>query len=86
MKKSCFTGLDKVLLPLLKKGVENGVFSGAAVGLYKSSKGVGEKKIIFYGKTKNGPEGEPVKKSTLYDLASLRSCSALAKPWRASLI
>ena len=71
MKKSCFSDLDKVLIPLLKKGVENGVFSGVAVGLYKNSKGAGEKRIICYGKTNNSPEGEPVKKSTLYDLASL---------------
>ena len=71
MKKSCFTGLDKAIMSLLKKGVENGVFSGAAVGVYKSLNGIEEKKIICCGKTKNGPEGESVKKSTLFDLASL---------------
>ena len=71
MKKSCFPELDKVLIPLLKKGVENGVFSGVAVGVYKSSKGSAEKKIICHGKTKNGPEGKSVKNNTLFDLASL---------------
>jgi len=71
MKKSCFSELDKVLIPLLKKGVENGVFSGAAVGVYKNSKGSAEKKIICHGKTKNGPEGKSVKNNTLFDLASL---------------
>ena len=71
MKKSCFSELDKVLIPLLKKGVENGVFSGAAIGVYKSSKGSAEKKIIYHGKTKNGPEGKSVNNNTLFDLASL---------------
>jgi len=71
MKKSYFSRLDKALIPLLKNGVDNGVFSGAAVGLYINSKGESEKKIICHGKTKNGLEGKPIKGSTFFDLASL---------------
>lgn len=71
MKKYSFSGLDNCLKPLLKKGVERGVFSGAAVGLYKHSQKGGEKRIVCYGKTKKYPEATFIKENTLFDLASL---------------
>ena len=71
MKKTCFSELDKTLKPLLKKAVDTGVFSGAAIGLYTNLKGKKEKKIICHGKTKNGSGERVVKDDTLFDLASL---------------
>lgn len=80
MKKSCFSGLDNSLQSLLKKGVDRGVFSGAAVGLYKIGKNESEKKIICYGKTKNEPSAIQINDKSLFDLASLTKplCTVLA--------
>jgi CubicO group peptidase (beta-lactamase class C family) len=80
MEKSYFKGVDNCLKPLLKKGVDQGVFSGVAVGLYKSSKEGDEKLIICHGKTKNDSRAIPVKDTTLFDLASLTKplCTVLA--------
>jgi CubicO group peptidase (beta-lactamase class C family) len=71
MKKSSFSEVGSYLKPLLKKGVEQGVFSGAAVGLYRQFNKEGEKKIFCCGKTTKYPGALPIKENTLFDLASL---------------
>lgn len=71
MKKSSFSEVGSCLKPLLKKGVERGVFSGAAVGLYKQSNEEGEKRIFCCGTTTKYPGAITIKENTLFDLASL---------------
>ena len=77
------TGLERVanrLKPLLKKGIETKVFSGAAAGIYQWSK-KGEKRLIeCQGKTRLDTQGVPIRPATLFDLASLTKplCTVLS--------
>ncbi len=71
MEKSYFIGVDKCLKPLLKKGVDEGVFSGVAVGMYKYSEKGNRKQVLCYGKTRKNSGAAQIKEATFFDLASL---------------
>lgn len=71
MKKERFFNLDKSLKNLLKKGVEKGVYSGAAAGVYLHTENENEKKFYFSGKTRKDEQGKLVKNTSFFDLASL---------------
>ena len=71
MKKTPFFESNKHLKNLLKKGVDEKVFPGAAAGVYKYSRKGEKTNIIFAGKTRTDEKGIPVKESTFFDLASL---------------
>lgn len=80
MKKTPLETTCYTLKSLLKKGVENGVYSGAAVGLYFYEKGHGEKRIVTCGTTAYKKFSSQIGEKTFFDLASLTKplCTALA--------
>ena len=80
MKKKWLNQIDNALKPLFANALNNGFFSGAAVGVYLNEKW-GEKRYIkTYGKTRNDIAGEKINKHTLFDLASLTKplCTVLS--------
>lgn len=80
MKKTYFSGVHKCLEPLLKNGLEKGVFSGAAVGVYSNLESREEKVILCHGKTTKKEKGRDIQKTTFFDLASLTKplCTVLS--------
>ena len=71
MKKSRFFKVNNHLKNLLKKGVEEGVFSGAAAGVYIFNKNMEEKHTLFEGVTRKDALGKDIAETTCFDLASL---------------
>lgn len=71
MKKSSFSTVNKHLETLLKKGREEGVFEGAAAGVFKYNKKEERKLIVCHGKTRKDDEATSVNEDTFFDLASL---------------
>lgn len=76
-------GLDQVkksLEPLLKKALDNGVFSGTAVGVYLYRKGKEQRLITNRGQTRRDEKGVDITEDTFFDLASLTKpfCTALS--------
>jgi len=72
--------LENIIEPLLKNGVNNGVFSGVALGVYQYRKGREQKLIVNQGKTRGDEPGESLNKDTFFDLASLTKpfCTTLS--------
>lgn len=76
-------GLDRVencLESLLKKGLDDGVFSGVAVGVYMYRNREELRLITNRGRTRDDEAGEAIDKDTFFDLASLTKplCTTLS--------
>ncbi len=71
MKKTGLKDLDISLVPLFKKGIKKGVFSGASTAIFFKDGGKEKRLIQFYGKTRSDSKGKYINENTLFDLASL---------------
>ena len=71
MKNRVFGKVGNSLEPLLKKGVEKGIFPAAAAGIASFVSGKEQKLIITAGKTRTDSQGISINKNTLFDIASL---------------
>jgi serine-type D-Ala-D-Ala carboxypeptidase len=80
MKKNWLERVDSLVSPLVRKGVEEKVFPGAAVGIYHFLDGAENWFVRAYGRTRNDAYGLPVSADTMFDLASLTKplCTVLA--------
>jgi serine-type D-Ala-D-Ala carboxypeptidase len=80
MKKAWLERVDSLVSPLVRKGVEKGIFSGAAVGIYHYRGGEENRFIRTYGRTRNDAYGLPLAVDTMFDLASLTKplCTVLS--------
>ena len=80
MEKQRLDRVEKSLDPLLKKALDNGVFSGVAVAVYRYRKGREERFITSRGRTRGDISGENINSDTFFDLASLTKplCTALS--------
>lgn len=80
MEKQRLDRVEKSLAPLLKKALENGVFSGVAVGVYLYRKGSEKRLITSQGQTRMDEPRAAISKETFFDLASLTKplCTVLS--------
>lgn len=80
MRNTSFSEIHNCLEPLLKEGVEKGVFSGGAVGVFKKSKREEKNHFFCYGKTRKDGKANLIKETTFFDLASLTKpfCTVLS--------
>jgi CubicO group peptidase (beta-lactamase class C family) len=80
MEKQRLDRVAKSLAPLLQNALENGVFSGVAVGVYLYRKGREQRLITSRGQTRTDEPGKAISQETFFDLASLTKplCTALS--------
>ncbi len=71
MQNSSLQRLEKSLEPLFGKGLEKGVFTGAACAVFTESGEQPKRLIKTWGRTRKGKKGKKVKLETFFDLASL---------------